>query len=109
MKQPVHRYRVEPLWLRENLADVPAGKGPLRLCWWHGLITYVVNLETHQYRMLSDCSNILVDNAEIPFHTSLRCKRNGVRACLTVHYTDNDGNEGTLKVDEALNVKCSVF
>lgn len=101
---PIRHYNKEPMWLRENMAEVPAGKGPLRLCWWRGTTCYVVNLETHHYRLLSDWSNILTDDGRIPFHTSLRCKRNGVRGRLTVHYTDNDGRAGMLKIDEKLNV-----
>lgn len=103
---PVRHFIKEPKWLRDNLASsIPAGKGPLRLCWWRGLTHYVVNLETHHYRLLSDWSNILTDDGEIPFCTSLRCKRNGVRGRITVHYTDNDGRDGMLKIDEKLNVK----
>ena len=101
---PVRHYLKEPRWLKDNLASIRAGKGPLRLCWWRGTTCYVVNLETHHYRLLSDWSNILTDDGRIPFHTSLRCKRNGVRGRLTVHYTDKDGHEGMLKIDEKLNV-----
>lgn len=103
-RNPIHRYRVVPRWLLENLAHAPAGKGSLRLCWWHGLTHYVVNLETHHYRLLSNWSNILADDGEIPFHTSLRCKRNGVRGKLTIHYTTTTGEEKILKIDENLNI-----
>lgn len=102
---PIHRYRVAPKWLQENLACVKAGRGPLRLCWWRGTVTYVVNVETQRYRKLSDYSNILLDEEKIPIHTSLRCKRNGIRGRITIHYTASDGYKGVLKIDEELNIK----
>lgn len=101
----IHHYIKEPRWLRENLASIHAGEGPLRLCWWHGTTCYIVNVETQHYRLLSDWSFIYTDNEKIPFHTSLRCKRNGVRGRLTVHYTDKDGHVGMLKIDEKLKVR----
>lgn len=101
----IRRYRVVPKWLEENIVNVPAGKGPLRLCWWRGNVSYVVNLKTQHYRQLSNNSYILANEENIPFHTTLRCKRNGVSGCITVHYTDNTNQEGILKIDEELNIR----
>lgn len=101
---PIHHFRVPPTWLTQNLESHPHGKGPLFLCWWKGLTHYVVNIETHQYRQLTTWSHILTDNGEIPFHTSLRCKRNGVKGKLTIHYTTATEEDRILKIDEKLNI-----
>lgn len=101
---PIHRYRVQPTWLTQNLESCSHGKGPLLLCWWRGLTHYVVNTETHQYRLLTTWSHILTDAGEIPFHTSLRCKRNGAKGKLTIHYTTDTGEERILKIDEKLTI-----
>ena len=100
----LHHYRVQPKWLTQNLESYPHGKGPLLLCWWRGLTHYVVNIKTHQYRQLTTWSHILIGEEAIPFHTSLRCKRNGVKGKLTIHYTTINGEEKTLKTEKNLHI-----
>ena len=100
----IHHYRMPPKWLTQNLKSCPHRKGPLMLCWWRGLTHYVVNIETHQHRLLTTWSHILTNDGGIPFHTSLRCKRNGVNGKLTIHYTTTTGEQKILKIDENLNI-----
>jgi len=105
----IHHYRVAPRWLLENLALFPGGKGPLRLCWGRGLTHWVVNTETQKYRLLSTWDHILTNNGGIPLNASLRCKRNGVRGKLTIHFTTVGGENQTLKVDEDLHITPFAF
>lgn len=101
---PIRHYRVRPRWLLENLIAHPGGEGLLRLCWWHGQVSYVVNTETRRYRLLSTNDAAITEDGLIPCNCSMRCSRQGVSGRLTVRFTNNEGEEVLLKIDEELKI-----